>query len=129
MLDKHGSLPGPNQSQTNQRITELWLCYLFSQKYLLIPVPSYEWNEWMKSDTSKLIKSQTPETNWTKIQTLTRKRQKNKNNLKILARYFKVGISISVQSEYSIFINIWQSWNMAQIIWITSDVWHTECFS
>ena len=42
MLDKHGSLPGPNQSQTNQRITELWLCYLFSQKYLLIPVPSYE---------------------------------------------------------------------------------------
>ena len=36
-----------------------------------------------------------------------------------LARYFKVGIPIFVQSEHSIFVNMWQSAKIGHIIWMT----------
>ena len=34
MLDEHEGLPGPNQSQTNQAITEGMLCYSVKNTYL-----------------------------------------------------------------------------------------------
>ena len=35
-----------------------------------------------------------------------------------VARYFKAGTSVSVQSEYGIFVNMLQSPNIAHIIWL-----------
>ena len=40
-------------------------------------------------------------------------------SLVYLARYFKVDASISVQNEHSNFINMWQSPNIAHIVWMT----------
>ena len=36
-----------------------------------------------------------------------RVKEQKQENLKILARHFKVSISVSVQSEHSIFTNMW----------------------